>query len=117
MYKNTYRQVLTGFERYSFTEDELAHVKHDLAWALEDLVSCANCEGKICKTVINKREFKKYGSDVIYISYKEKSRYYYALHHGDCDDCKKPKFRVFKCPGPLNRKVQIKDSMTSKRTA
>lgn len=92
--KVLYQEVLTGFEDFNFTEEQLKPVELYLQTALNDLRACQECDGETCKTSIN---------------YKIDSPFkgYWALNREFCEASKEPSFAVHRCPGAKQRKAEI----------
>ena len=110
--KTRYREILIGFERYSFTEEQIYETRHDFELALHDLAACKACDGEICKTMNNHRCSNSYwhhqkGRPCTDACYPLRNRAYYALDHRGCNTYERPTFAVHLCPGPLERKEQM----------
>ncbi len=110
--KNKYREVLTGFERYSFTEQQIFEARHDFNLAAQDLQACQECNGELCRTIINHQCANPYrhaakDRPCTDDCYPLRNRAYYALDHRGCNMYERPTFAVYLCPGPLERKEQM----------
>lgn len=110
--KSRYREVLIGFERYSFTEKQVFEARHEFELALHDLAACQNCTGELCKTMNNHRCSNTYwhqqrGQPCTDACYPLRNRAYYALNHRGCTTYERPTFAVHLCPGPVERKEQL----------
>lgn len=93
--KAKYREVLIGFERYNFTEEQIYEADRDFELAAADLEACKACDGESCKTMVN------HHCD------NPGHRAYYALWHKGCRTYGRPTFAVHMCPGPLERKEEL----------
>lgn len=110
--KNRYREVLMGFERYSFTEAQIYEARHEFELALKDLKACKVCEGELCKTMNNHRCSNSYwhhqkGRPCTDACYPLRNQAYYALDHRGCNTYERPTFAVHLCPGTLERKEEL----------
>lgn len=117
--KNKYREVLIGFERYSFTEAQIYEARHEFEAALADFRACHGCEGDICRTSVNYRCSDPYwhqqcGNPCTEECWPQHFRGYYGLWHRGCRIQERPVFAVHKCPGSAERKEQILERLTSK---
>jgi len=117
--KTIYREVLIGFERYSFTEEQVRLNEGDFESALNDLQACKECDGEICRTTVNyrcKRPHRHYenrhrcGDEC----YPGTDRAYIALYHAGCAVNNAPVFAVHRCPGVTERKKMILDAITAR---
>lgn len=118
--KPLYRDVLTGFEKYNFSERVIRARSGDFEMAAHDLDACKRCNGGLCKTSLNhdcqnwewhlKLRREKCGDEC----YPQKMRGYFGLWRKHCgeDD---PVFAVHYCPGVTKRQDLIVESMTSIR--
>ncbi len=110
--KAKYREVLIGFERYSFTEEQIYEADRDFELAAADLEACQECDGELCKTIVNHRCSNPYwhqlrGNHCTDDCYPLQNRAYYALEHKGCTMYGRPTFAVHMCPGPLERKEEL----------
>lgn len=118
--KKEFQEVLIGFEKYSFTEEQLAVVRNQLEMVAHDLAACKHCNGT-CMTTINHRCVNSYYHNEKKTAKCDKECYsneyagYYGLHHAGCRIYQFPTFAVYRCPGASDRKKAIMDNMTSKR--
>ncbi len=110
--KKRYREVLVGFEKFSFSDEQLMASKHDLDLALQDLEICKQCKGGNCRTTANTKNYIPPGSNKEF-TYYGGSPYYFALHEYDCRFYQQPCFRLFECPGWDQRKVDIEKRFLS----
>ena len=114
-----FREVLTGFEQYSFTSRQLAEYQFDLEHCASDLAACKSCDGNLCRTIQNKnccdpewhiQPNRRCGDDC----YPQKNRAYYALYHHGCRMYGGPSFAVHMCPGVIERKNRLRNKMQSR---
>jgi len=100
-YKEKYREILIGFEKFSFTEEQLKNGEGMLDHVLADRRACEKCDGENCLTSVNDPY-----SQVQWRGYQGlcvKSAHIYG----------RPVEIVYPCPGPDVRKRQILDAMTA----
>ena len=118
--KMKYHRALVGFEKYSWTEEQLALVEPDLQIVLKDIEACTNCDGDLCRADINHHCINNYwhkecghpcGPECY--SPDHNDRRYYALWHPACDK-DNIGFAFFPCPGPAERKEKLLESITAK---
>lgn len=117
--KTKFYKVLLGFERYSFTDEQIRAAIYDFEQALRDLKACQECEGDICKTSVTHQCSNPYwhsleGNSCTDECYHKTFRAYCALNHKGCRLYGQPTFAILRCPGVEERKEQILESMTSK---
>lgn len=110
--KLKYHEVLIGFERYSFTEQQIYEARHEFELALQDLRACQNCTGELCRTMNNHRcsnpyQHHQHGRPCTDACYPLRNRAYYALEHRGCTMYERPTFAVHLCPGALERKEEL----------
>lgn len=110
--KNRFREVLVGFEKFSFSEEQVSEAKYDFEMALTDLEACKKCRGGKCKTTANTKTFVASGGEVV--EYYGDMAYYAALHEGDSKYYNRPSFRLFECGGWDKRLLDIEQSFWSK---
>lgn len=110
--KVKYREVLIGYERYSFTEEQIYEERYEFDLALKDLKACEECDGELCRTITNHRcsnpyyhQFKPCTDECYPLNLN--FRGYYALWHKGCRQEGRPVFAVHLCPGPAERKEQL----------
>lgn len=121
--KFKYRQVLIGFEKYSFSEQVIRQFEPDFELALHDYEACQDCEDALCKTSLNYKcsdwykHLKAKTEKCNDKCYPQVFRGYYALHHKGCSMYNRPTFAVFRCPGPAERKQQILRALMSGRAS
>lgn len=117
--KFKYRQVLIGFEKYSFSEQVIRQFEPDFELALHDYEACQDCEDALCKTSLNYKcsdwykHLKAKTEKCNDKCYPQVFRGYYALHHKGCSMYNRPAFAVFPCPGVVERKEQIIQALVS----
>ena len=117
--KIKYREVLVGYEKYSFTEEQLREAEFDFELALPDLKACQACNGDLCRTIINRNCNNPYWHAVnarpcTDECYPLTMRAYYGLHHEGCGTYERPSFAVNKCPGVEKRKEQLVGQMRAR---
>lgn len=117
--KIKYREVLAGFEKHSFTADQVEQNEPDFALSLADSNACQTCAGDLCKTMINHRCNKPHwhnmqGRPCTDECYPLSMRGYYGLHYEGCRDYEKPSFAVHKCPGAEVRKKKLVEQMRAR---
>ena len=118
--KQKYRDVLVGFEKFSFTEGQILNSLGEFDAALKDLQACKECDGgEICRTTINYKCAHPYwhteGQGKCRDEcYPGKQRMYYALYKLACEKYQMPMFAFFYCPGVAQRKEQILNAMVAK---
>lgn len=110
--KLKYRELLIGFERYSFTEQQIYEARHEFEQALQDLRACQDCDGELCRTMNNHKCSNPYwhqqqGKPCTDACYPLRNRAYYALHHRGCAMYGRPSFAVHMCPGAVERKEEL----------
>ncbi len=110
--KLKYHEVLIGFERYSFTEQQIYEARHKFELALGDLRACQNCDGELCRTMNNHKCSNPYrhhqrGRPCTDACYPLRNKAYYALEHRGCTMYERPTFAVHLCPGALERKEEL----------
>ena len=121
--KFKYRSVLVGFEKYSFSEQDIRLREPDFEQVLHDYNACENCEGTLCKTSLNYKcsdwykHLKAKTEKCNDKCYPQVFRGYYALSHKGCSLYQKPSFAVYPCPGVVERKEQIIQAMMSARAS
>mgnify|MGYP001144593736 CR=1 FL=1 len=118
MLKQMYRQVLIGFEEFSFDEKQILSCEGEFSFALHDLKACLSCDGK-CRTSINfkcanPREHCETGIHTGEC-YPGNSQMYYALYYRACKDYKLPIFAFFYCEGPEWRRAIISQLRESRK--
>jgi len=118
--KNKYWDVLVGFEKYSFSDEQINLNQSCFETALSDLKACEACDGSLCKTSINHRCSNPYchvtkGNPCTDECYPQELRGYYALWHKGCRDYKRAVFAVFACPGVECRKEQLLERLVAKQ--
>lgn len=107
--KETFRNVLIGFERFSFTEEQIRQYADDFEWALEDYYSC-----KACKVGLDPEAKCRSHTGRV----KKGTPGYYSLYWIGCELYKRPSFAMTICGDPelaLKRKRKIAESMLSGR--
>ena len=115
--KQRYQKVLVGFERFSFSEEQLRLYMADFEIALADLAACMECKSVQSRLVKSKED------DEHPVTVRDDCQgatghgLYLALHAGDCAKYKKPMFRAFPCGGPLARLNAIRTAMTRRESA
>jgi len=116
--KAKYREVLIGFEKYSFSEEQIRVNEGYFESALRDLEACQECDGSICRTTVNHRcarpylhheDIRRCGDECF-----GNERAYIALYRAGCATYKAPVFAVHLCPGAAERKRQILEAITAK---
>lgn len=118
--KHKYRNVLIGFEKYSFSDKAIDVFEPDFEMALHDYNACQNCDGKACRTWLNHqcsdwyRHLKTREGKCNETCYIQTFRGYYALWHKGIRDGR-PAFTVLACPGVVERREQIVAALTSFR--
>lgn len=118
--KQKYREVLTGFEQFSFTEEQILNSQGEFDMALKDLQACKECRGgEVCRTVLNHKcanpywHTQEHGGKCGDACYPGKNRLFYALHKRACENHGTPMFAFFHCPGAAKRKEKILDALTA----
>ena len=94
--KSQYREILIGFEEFSFSEQQISEYLSDFRAAEHDYKRCLHCRvgtsaAMHCSTFVGDARAKGY----------------YALDRKGCSMYKRPSFAVHKCPGPVERREQI----------
>jgi hypothetical protein len=115
--KNKYRDILVGYEKYSYDEKTLLRYQGDLDNVLVDQLACMRCDGIICKSSLNHHCKNPYqhlykkdrlcGDECYSNTYKG----YYGLHKAACRNSEHPGFAVFECPGPKERKKGLVEQL------
>lgn len=103
--KETFRNVLIGFERFSFTEEQIKQFADDFEWALEDYYSC-----KACKVGLDPEAKCRSHTGRV----KKGTPGYYSLYLLGCELYKRPSFAMTLCGDPelaLKRKRKIAESL------
>ena len=119
-FKHKYRNVLIGFEKYSFSEQVVSALEPDFEMALHDYNACQNCDGKACRSHLNHscsdwyRHQKTREEKCNEPCYPQTFRGYYALWHKGSRDGR-PVFAAFACPGLVERREQIVAALISYR--
>lgn len=119
-FKHKYRNVLIGFEKYSFSEQVVSALEPDFEMALHDYNACQNCDGKACRTWLNHscsdwyRHLKTREEKCNEACYPQTFRGYSALWYKGSRDGR-PGFAVHPCPGVAVRREQIVAALTSYR--
>ena len=98
-----YRRVLHGL---TFPDAKLEATKYDLDMALHDLNACLSCKG-YCKTWINRTGYVD-REDKVHTDYTNEVKMFVEVHKNDSKENKVPMFRIFPCPGVVERKEDIK---------
>ena len=121
--KDKFWSVLVGFEKYNFTEEQIAAYACDFETATFDYNACTVCNGELCRTTINRNcidplsHYAKGGkcSDKCF-SPENNIHQYYALSHSGCLAYGRPAFAIHGCPGPEAKKGKMLEIMgTGKR--
>lgn len=101
-YKRKYREILCGYERYSFSEEVLKRNEGMLDCILLDRQACERCDGEHCLTTINS-------------PYAKQWKGYRDLCHKSIKLYDRPAERVYPCPGPDQRKRDILEQIQTPR--
>ncbi len=115
--KIEHREVLIGFEKFSFTEDQLKDTESDFQMAQHDLRICQECDGESCMTSINYKCINPFWHQVQKQAkcgpacYESNFQGYYALHKTGCALYDRPAFAIYRCPGAEARKQEILEAM------
>ena len=110
--REKYRDLLVGFEKFSFTEEQILAAIGEFDLALSDLRTCEACDGDICKTVNNHRCKHLYWHTLgpgkcDEKCYPQRGQMFYALYKSACASYKMPIFAMFECPGVAERKEEL----------
>ncbi|MGB9866736.1 MAG: hypothetical protein ACPLPR_02355 [Bacillota bacterium] len=116
--KARYRSVLVGAEFLSFSEEQLRAEMFNFEDCLADLKACLECKADAVRVVqLKDRE----GNPEYEVYLVSKCRtiagngFYKALDVAGSKDCGRPVFRMYNCPGPVQRKKQIRDAWITTR--
>jgi hypothetical protein len=90
-----------GFEEFNL-QQYFCGYKYDFENTLQDLIACIHCNG-VCKTSVYVSKGIPIFQELDYESMK-----FYRSNH--------PIFKVSFCPGVAERKAQIKEQLTTKKT-
>jgi len=124
--KLKYREVLIGFEHYSFSEDDIRLDQALFDAALHDVLACARCDGMNCRTYGNvrwRRNARPYEPDVeyidgprMYVALSSRSIEFYATKNGK-GTTYRPHFAMYHCPGVAERKRWLKERVVDRAHA
>ena len=104
-----YKYLLAGFEGFGFTDEQMRIAAFSLETARQDMESCMDCDGGLCKTSVNRRELFDRRTGEFRVDYKKQDggKFYLAPSPEGCALYKSLSFMLYECPGVLKRKEEI----------
>lgn len=103
-----YKYLLAGFEGFGFTDEQIQIAVFSLETARQDMESCMDCDGGLCKTSVNRRELFDRRTGEFRVDYKQDGgKFYLAPSPEGCALYKSLSFMLYECPGVLKRKEEI----------